>query len=802
VYDYDLAVIGSGPAGHSAAGKWAILLLAISLFGTVAWAGTQRPVPTVAGVIKDSLDRPLANVALQLQASDGRVVARTRSDRQGYFSFTNVAPGVYAIVAHETNFKPATAIITSGRGETRVEITMESLVPLTMALTTSRLDQARNDLSPETGGSVYRFTAETIGELPEGENTSLRNVLTQAPGVTQDSFENGGFHVRGVDGQIQYRINGVMLPDLNSAVAPIFNPRFAQSISLLDGTLPAEFGFRTAGVLDIHTKSGCINGGGDVTTYGGQRATYQPSFELGGCKNDWDYYLTGQYLQDDLGVEPPTKGPQANHDFTQQGQGFAYLSRLLSPTTRLTLMAGFAVSGFQIPTDSQLTPQFMLQGVSNYPPSDVAESQLEQTYYGTLALQGSLNAKTDYQLAAFSRYFQSNFTPDPVGDLIYSGVASHVLNSSFANGTQGDLTYRLNPAHTLRGGFYFDEEAVETDNTSSVFLVDSAGNQEVPYLPVSIVDNLNHLTFMGGVYAQDEWRLTEKLIVNYGLRWDIVDAFVRENAFEPRIGAVYHLMPDTTLHAGYARYFTPPPLEFISQKDIEKFNGTSNAVPNIGNENVKPEQDDYWDAGIIQQVTPHVKLGIDTYFNLIHHWLDEAQLGNSLVFSPLNYLHGRAWGTELSTSYKGDNLNAWFNFTYAVQQVNSVSSMQFSIDPDELAYIDHHFIPVDQAQLFTIASGASYRWRHWLFTFDSTWNRGLPFGFADLQTLPSYPQVNVGVMCDFDLPHIGNVKAQAAVVNLFDRVYLIRAGNGLDVNAASYGPRRAGYLGITVPLSL
>jgi TonB dependent receptor/Carboxypeptidase regulatory-like domain len=787
--------------------KSILLLFTVAiLFTAPAQADNGRPPPSapgrVTGAITDALGRPLANVSIELRSSDGRrTLARTRSGKDGRFSLMKVTPGIYEVVADRSGFKRAAAIIIVDRAKKRVEIHMDALQALTMEVSTRRLDRERNDLSPETGGSVYRFTAETIKGLPEGDNTSLRNVLTQAPGVTQDGFENGGFHVRAVDGQIQYRINGIMLPDLNSAVAPIFNPRFAQSITLLDGTLPGQFGYRTAGVVDIRTKSGCIGGGSDLGMYGGQRATYQPSFELGGCKDDWDYYLTGQYLQNDLGVQPPTKGPQANHDFTQQGQGFAYISRLINPATRLSLMTGFAVATFQIPTTPNLQPQFMLQGVPFYSPSEVDESQLEQTYYAVLALQGSLNTETDYQLAVFSRYFQSNFRPDPTGDLIYEGVASQVLNSSFANGAQGDVTYRLNPAHTLRGGFYFNEEAVESDNTSLVFLVDSNGNQKTPYLPVSIVDNLNRLTFVGGIYAQDEWRISDKLVVNSGLRWDIMDAFVSDNDVQPRVGAVYSLTPDTKIHAGYAHYFTPPPLELISHKSIEEFDGTSNAVPDVGNENVKPEQDDYFDAGIIRQFTPHIKIGIDTYFDLIHQWLDEAQLGNSLVFSPLNYSKGRSWGTELSSSYNGDNLGAWFNFSYAVAQVSDVSSMQFSVDAAELAYIGNHFIPIDQNQIFTIASGASYRWRRWLFSFDSTWNRGLPFGFANLQTLPSYAQVNIGLGRDLYLPHVGTVSCRAAVVNLFDRVYLIRAGNGLDVNAASYGPRRAGYLGITVPLA-
>ena len=751
-------------------------------------------------MIKDALGRPLANVALELCAGDGRLIGRTQSDSRGQFSFANVTAGVYAVLAHRTGFKSISMAVKIGRAENTLEMYLEALQPLSMAVNIRRLNQERNDLSPETGGSVYRFTARTIGELPEGDNTSLPNVLIQAPGVTPDVAENGGFHVRGIDGQVQYRINGVMMPDLNSAVTPVFNSRFARSIALLDGTLPAQFGYRTAGVIDIHTKSGCIDGASHLSMFGGQRATYQPSFELGGCKHDWDYYLTGQFLQNERGVDPPTKGPQANHDFTQQGQGFAYLSRLLSPTTRVTLMSGLSIGNFQIPTNPELEPEYELQGTNYYPPSAINESQLDQTYYSILALQGSPNVATNYQLAAFSRYFQSNFSPDPIGDLIYQGVASRVRNSSFANGAQGDLTYRLNTAHTLRSGFYFNGEGVEDDNSSSVFLVNPDGTQKAPFLPENIVDNSNRLTFLGGVYMQDEWKPAEKLELNYGLRWDISDAFVSDNDFEPRLGAVYHLSDRTAFHAGYAHYFTPPPLEQITQRTIEKFNGTSNEVSNIGNENIKPQHDDYFDAGIIEAITPALKIGIDNYFDLVHQWLDQAQLGNSLIFSPLNYSKGRSWGVELSSSYDSSNLDAWFNFSYAVAQVNNVSSMQFLVDPDELAYINRHYVPVDQTQLFTIASGAAYHWHDWLFSFDANWNRGLPYGFANLQTLASYPQVNIGVVRNFVLPHVGKVSCRASVINLFDRVYLIRAGD-VDVNTASYGLRRAGYLGISVPLS-
>jgi hypothetical protein len=223
--------------------------------------------------------------------------------------------------------------------------------------------------------------------------------------------------------------------------------------------------------------------------------TYQPSFELGGCKHEWDYYFTGQFLQDERGVEPPTKGSQAHHDFTQQGQGFAYVSRLLGGTTRLTLMRGLSVGDSEIPTDPGLILQYQLEGISYYPPSAIWESQLDRTFYGILALQGSLTDATNYQIAVFSRYFQSNFNPDRIGDLIYRGVASRVANGSYANGGQGDVSYRFNATHTLRSGFYFNEEAVASNTDSAVFLVDSDGAQR-SLLPESVVDNSDRLTFL------------------------------------------------------------------------------------------------------------------------------------------------------------------------------------------------------------------------------------------------------------------------------------------------------------------
>ena len=272
----------------------------------------------ITGVVKDALGRPIKHAALSLQDSSGKIVAHATSNDAGEFSFNAIPPGTYAVVATSSGFKPATSIVSvSAKGAAPVAIAMEAEKEVSLRVAAKRLNQARNSLSPNTGGSKYTFTQQAIQELPQGDNTPLNQVLLQAPGVAQDSF--GQIHVRGDHANLQYRINGVQLPEGITGFGQVLSPRFAQSISLLTGALPAEYGLRTAGVIDIKTKDGLLDPVADVDFYGGQRGTTQPSFEYGGSKGNFSYYMTGQYLGTDRGVEPPTPGPTAIHDTSNQG---------------------------------------------------------------------------------------------------------------------------------------------------------------------------------------------------------------------------------------------------------------------------------------------------------------------------------------------------------------------------------------------------------------------------------------------------------------------------------------------------
>lgn len=499
-----------------------------------------------------------------------------------------------------------------------------------------RLNLARETLNPETGTSSYLFDVQSIASLPEGYNAPLQNVLLQAPGVAQDSF--GQLHVRGNHGDIQYRINGVWLPEGISGFGDTLGTRFISKIGFLTGALPAQYGYETAGVVNITTTNGAEQSGGTVDVYGGSHATLQTSLDYGATAGKLNYYVTGMYLQNDLGIQSPTPSSPI-HDHTEQNRAFGYASYILNPNLRLSVIAGHSLNNFQLPDNPDQTPVYELQGVNNYPSASLNETQRELNDYGIVSLQG-IQGVLNYQVSLFNRYSTVDYHPDPIGDLIYNGVAAQVFRRNVSTGIQEDTSYSINSRHTLRWGLFAEQERTTSNNDSAVFPADSAGNQ-ISDVPFSIVDNSDKNGELYGAYLQDQWRITGPLTLNYGLRYDISNGYVREDQLSPRLNFVYKLGNATSLHGGYSRYFTPPTLELIAPRDIALFQGTTNALPSNSNTDVRAERDNYYDLGISHMLTPAWQVGVDSYYVDARNLLDEGQFGQALVFSDFNYARGR-----------------------------------------------------------------------------------------------------------------------------------------------------------------
>src|SRR5579871_2519864 len=193
---------------------------------------------------------------------------------------------------------PATAAaLTHQSAFAQVADQASSSVP-EVVITAQHLNEERSRIDTDTGASTYKFDSKQIEAQPGGSDVQLNQVMLQIPDAAQDSF--GQLHIRGDHNGLQYRLNGVILPDGISVFGQTLPPRLIASLKELTGSLPAEYGLRSAGIIDLTTKSGVLTPGGTVSLYGGSHGTIEPSINYGGSNGSTTYFVSGDFLRNGL----------------------------------------------------------------------------------------------------------------------------------------------------------------------------------------------------------------------------------------------------------------------------------------------------------------------------------------------------------------------------------------------------------------------------------------------------------------------------------------------------------------------
>ena len=670
-----------------------------------------------------------------------------------------------------------------------------------------RLDAARLSIQPSLGATRTDFSRQAIETIPQGDNAALNQVLLRAPGVVQDAF--GNVFIRGDHRNVQYRINGVQLPEGLAGFASTLQSRFANSVSLLTGALPAQYGFRTAGVVDIQTKTGISSPGLTVSLYGGSRGVAQPSFEYGGRSGPVDYFFTGEYLRSNIGIENPTSRFNATNDSTQQARGFGYISGIIDDTTRLVAMTGTSFGEFRIPTRGGQAPGLGLtvNGVSNFDSDTLRQRQTEFQQFGILSLQKQTGA-VDLQASLNSRYNSLRYSPDPLGDLLFNGNAQSARRQITSTGLQTDASWRVNDAHTLRGGFLAQIERTTSSATNAVLPVDAFGVQTSDQ-PVSILDKNARTGGFYGIYVQDEWRILPSVTLNYGARADVVDEYTHEAQLSPRVNVVWTPFAGTTLHAGYARYFNPPPFELVSNATVTRVLGTTAQPAVLQSDPVKSERSHYFDAGIQQVVIPGLTLGVDGFYKRATNLIDEGQFGSPILLTAFNYQRGDVTGVEFSGTYERGPWSLFGNLTISRAIGKRIVSSQFNFRQSDLDYINQHYIKQDHDQRFTGSAGATYTVAQGnafplRLSTDLLVGSGLRASASEIpngRALSGYYTVNVSAVQRIDPSVLGGygrgTELRLDVINLLDRKYPLRDGSGLGVGNPQYGLRRAILAGVS-----
>ncbi len=186
--------------------------------------------------------------------------------------------------------------------------------------------------------------------------------------------------------------------------------------------------------------------------------TVEPSFNYGGSAGRLNYFVSGDFLRNDLGIESPDGSSNPVHDHTKQYHGFGYFEYILDETNRLSAVLSTSTGNFQIPNRIGATPgitnpdgtPLTVNGQTTYPSEALNENQRELNHFAIVSWQHS-QGPVDVQTSATARYSSLTFTPDPLGDMLFTGIAQDAYKQNVAYALQSDAAYRAHRrAYTAR----------------------------------------------------------------------------------------------------------------------------------------------------------------------------------------------------------------------------------------------------------------------------------------------------------------------------------------------------------------
>jgi outer membrane receptor for ferrienterochelin and colicins len=700
----------------------------------------------------------------------------------------------------------ALAALAAPAAQAQVADTPGASLP-TITVTAQHLNEERSRIETQTGASTYTFNAQDIQASPGGDNVQLNQVMLQVPDAAQDSF--GQLHIRGDHNGLQFRLNGVILPDGISFFGQTLPPRMINQLKLITGSLPAEYGLRSAGIIDLTTKGGALEPGGEVSLYGGSHDSFEPSINYAGSSGSNTYFMTGDMIRNNLGIESPDGTSTPLHDATRQFHEFGYFEHLFDDENRLSVIAGASDDHFEIPTlngvhaADAFIPPLNVNGQTDFLSQNLNEKQREITQFAAVSLQHSQGPLT-LQTSLVGRYSSLEFSRDPnLGDLLFNGISQQAYKRDVAFGLQSDGAYKVNDSHTVRAGVYAQTDQL-TSNTLAQVLQTSMGMQ-VSDVPLAIQDDSVNKQWIESAYLQDEWRFDGVLTMNYGLRFDHYTAFSSGSQLSPRVNIVWQASADTTVHGGYSRFFSPPPFELVGSTTLSKFLNTTAAPALTTDDVVKPERSNYYDLGIEQTLTKALTVGVDSYYKQATDLIDEGQFGAPIILTPFNYRYGQVYGVEFTANYAIHNFQMYGNIASQRAIGKDIESSQFNFSAADLSWTYDHYIHLDHEQQLTGSGGASYLWHGTRVSGDILVGSGLrsnlvlPDGSSvpNGAHLPYYRQVNAGVSHMFDRDGIPGLTVRFDVINVFDQIYQIRNGTGVGVGAPQFGPRRGFFLGVS-----
>jgi outer membrane receptor for ferrienterochelin and colicin len=655
--------------------------------------------------------------------------------------------------------------------------------PAEIVITARHLDAARAEIEPNLGASTFTLSNEAIEHRPAGETTSIAQVMLQMPGVSQAG--KGQISLRGSQGGIQYRINNVILPDGIADLGEQLSPRLAERIQLITGALPAQYGLRVGGVVNIVTKNGLYGEGSQIELYGGGAGQIEPAVEIAGAAGNTSYFVTGSYLHDTVGLASPDGTRKPRHDRTDQYEGLTFLDHVIDEASRVSLVAGVSDERFEIPENPKVDLSDPAR-TSAANPIDGGRLH-QQNLYGALSYLRSQGQST-LQFSIYGRLSRSALQPGASTGVFQTGLGGELAANSGTMGIQVEGAFKLGSRHTLRAGGIASLNGLNSR-------LDGIALAGAGAAPVAFASSDEIRRDDVSLFVQDEWKPTDRLTLNYGARFDRIAGFVDDASFAPRASLVWSGPQGITLHTGYARYLVSPNLFALGHaKALAMASGgraTGSGTP------LRLERDDYYEVGV-QEKIGELTLGLDGFWRDAGNFLGESQAGSPLLDKLFNYRKARVRGAVLSMIYAERSLSAWANAAVTQAHATGVVSGQAYFSPIALAVIESNWVRPEGTQRLSGSAGITYLLGSFSVSAELLYGSGqartLRPDNPQTPTLPAYMQVNLAAT--YHLNGLGGrpLDLRVDAINLLDRTYEI--SDDSSAGLPQWGPRRGIFVGL------
>ena len=759
----------------------------------------------ITGSVQSQDLRRVDQVIVLVRDQEGNIVAEGVTNQAGEFTITAPQEGTYSVSAVQDTYKSEFVVVKIGT-EPPAPVTLTLAVTQEIALEiVSPLSAIQYKASSET----YQLSRKDVEILPRGNNNTVADVLLTVPSVVYGAL--GQTHIRQDHANQQFRIDGVPIPDgVSSTFTDVISPRMWERADIILGGMEAQYGNKTALVVDITSKSGTKPGFGSLQGFGGSNQTVNPSFEYGGTVGEkFRYYVLNSYTTTNRGIEPPTLGHSVFHDQSERNQ--TYLRGDYQQDNRNSFSWIFlnSVAKYQIPTipglgvNQDVLPLLQTQDPTFSPSASQAvnQNQKENSQYTHLVWRHDVNANNFFQFAGFLRNSYANFSTDPLNTLAYTPdeQTSNQKRKAYSLGNRLDYSWVPNKSHLVKAGFQF--EYTHAQNQFQLF--DFAADP-VTGLPTGAVITQNsantNIQKREEFWVQDQWSLNDAVTVNLGVRGDVIQGFYTEGQISPRIGLTYKLNKSNVLHAYYGRLFTPPNVEQIAFTKLN-LQGTTAQPGDPTGFNPRAERSNYFEVGSYHALTNWATVELTAYYKRSHFQSDAGQFGTTPMLNFFAFQWGYQMGVDSALKLQiTDDFSARGNVAWGRCKANGLQSGQYLLEAKEINDINTAGgVFCDHSQLITSSAVAAYRFRErTTISGQMLYGSGLRTSenddaFTNSSHFQSWTTYNTSITHVFTLPW-DQQKMQVGfdVINVLDQKYFYNNnGGGIGLGIAHAGMPRS-----------